>query len=746
MTSGTASQVEHHIKQYEKWFNATKQSARPYAERRMDTVREWNEMVVEPMNRLAQTGNMKRLFTAEAFPMMFRYRTDKALPKFDMRAGGNPAPGVPFGRSTAAQRKQFEETKHLDSGRAPAPKRKPALKKKLTFIEKIVRDPDLISGAAGPGRTGFGSGQKVINPARIMMPRQVAPAPVPDTPVPAPVLDTPKPKRKPKPPRLKPLSPEQQRAASLGLSPEKLGEILLKSVAEVSTRVEAPKRYGPTFDYNGKTYDLGAHFRTRALFREARTRRKAEIDAEVAKQAAFLEKSPETEAWLERQTSPEPPAAPARPAPVEEDEPVRMKPEPPELPPAPAPSPQVDLTVDEEVPTKPEPSTKSESQDDEKQTTLRFEADNFFGDPSNVKPDQLQAFTDWALEFSEDYPKHTNAADQAQVIRGNDSVREMYYQYSLLAGASRQELTQFNLEAGFPTQINASGGGARAALEDDGPDLVPAFYKWVVTRARPAQAPAPVRQVPQYRERSPTPDDEYEWTPPEQRLALPKLEEHDYGTNCMNPINLANMPFGSHMHHRTAMVAQAVPRRPRYEREDVNVTDLVHRFTNLEMPSRAHMVSAASRVSGHVMHDMWDDVNMGQRAAMNRHAKTGPFAGRRGHSRVMNKSANVQGRSRGKLYETTIRRKVSAYELSMVMKKVRVHRKSGVGTMVFLHYGRTKKLIGDLTDIDLEELKRLIRVRLKKHRTVGLEIVDARIGGALHQPITHRPEFTRTLR
>ena len=214
----------------------------------------------------------------------------------------------------------------------------------------------------------------------------------------------------------------------------------------------------------------------------------------------------------------------------------------------------------------------------------------------------------------------------------------------------------------------------------------------------------------------------------------------------MNPINLANLPFGSHMHHRTAMVAQAVPMRPRYEREDVNVTDLVHRFTNLEMPSRAHMVSAASRVSGHVMHDMWDDVNMGQRAAMNRHAKTGPFAGRRGHSRVMNKSANVQGRSRGKLYETTIRRKVSAYELSMVMKKVRVHRKSGVGTMVFLHYGRTKKLIGDLTDIDLEELKRLIRVRLKKHRTVGLEIVDARIGGALHQPITHRPEFTRTLR
>ena len=82
----------------------------------------------------------------------------------------------------------------------------------------------------------------------------------------------------------------------------------------------------------------------------------------------------------------------------------------------------------------------------------------------------------------------------------------------------------------------------------------------------------------------------------------------------------------------------------------------------------------------------------------------------------------------------------------MVMKKLRVHLKSGVGTLVFLHYGTTKKLIGDLSDIDLEELKRLIRIRLKRHAQVGLELADARLGGAMHQPLTHRPEFTRTLR
>ena len=71
--------------------------------------------------------------------------------------------------------------------------------------------------------------------------------------------------------------------------------------------------------------------------------------------------------------------------------------------------------------------------------------------------------------------------------------------------------------------------------------------------------------------------------------------------------------------------------------------------------------------------------------------------------------------------------------------------KSGVGTLVFLHYGRTKKLIGDLSDIDLEELKRLIRIRLKRHAKVGLELVDARLGGAMHKPLTHTPEFTRSL-
>ena len=64
----------------------------------------------------------------------------------------------------------------------------------------------------------------------------------------------------------------------------------------------------------------------------------------------------------------------------------------------------------------------------------------------------------------------------------------------------------------------------------------------------------------------------------------------------------------------------------------------------------------------------------------------------------MSKSANVQGRSRGKLYEVTIHRKVTQYELNMVMKKLRVHMRSAVGTLLFLHFGRARSFSGPNVD------------------------------------------------
>jgi len=175
-----------------------------------------------------------------------------------------------------------------------------------------------------------------------------------------------------------------------------------------------------------------------------------------------------------------------------------------------------------------------------------------------------------------------------------------------------------------------------------------------------------------------------------------KLEQGSVGTNYLNPINLTGIPFGQVSHHRTAVVARNVPRRPVFLAEDVNVTDLVHRFQNLEMPSRVHMVQASSHIMGHIMQDMWEDVNMGQRSARAKHGRTGPFAKRRGRSRVMHKSANVQGRSRGKLYEATIKRAVTAYELNLVIKKLRVHMRSAVGSILFLHFGHRRSSWGSL--------------------------------------------------
>ena len=47
--------------------------------------------------------------------------------------------------------------------------------------------------------------------------------------------------------------------------------------------------------------------------------------------------------------------------------------------------------------------------------------------------------------------------------------------------------------------------------------------------------------------------------------------------------------------------------------------------------------------------------------------------------------------------------------------------------------------------IDLDELKKTIRRKLERHVKVGLEVTDARMGGALHNPVTHTPQFTRSL-
>ena len=95
----------------------------------------------------------------------------------------------------------------------------------------------------------------------------------------------------------------------------------------------------------------------------------------------------------------------------------------------------------------------------------------------------------------------------------------------------------------------------------------------------------------------------------DRKLFRSLLMQSGPGSNYLNPINLTDVPLHQQSRHRTAVMAQSVPRRPMFEAEDVNVTDLVHRFQNLEMPGRVHMVRAASHIRGHIMENMWEDVN-----------------------------------------------------------------------------------------------------------------------------------------
>ena len=184
-------------------------------------------------------------------------------------------------------------------------------------------------------------------------------------------------------------------------------------------------------------------------------------------------------------------------------------------------------------------------------------------------------------------------------------------------------------------------------------------------------------------------------------------------------------------------------------RGDRAVTNLVQQFTNARVfadpGSRVHLVAPTTAVQNHFILDLNEDSNMGRRSALAAHKKTGPYAGRKGRSRIMHSSANVQARSRHRLFETTLKKKATAHEIRLVIAKLRVHLKSNVGSRLTLHYGRSKVALGDLKEINFKELLRKIQELLRKHGKIGIEILDVKSGGALHHPALHTPAFARTI-
>lgn len=233
------------------------------------------------------------------------------------------------------------------------------------------------------------------------------------------------------------------------------------------------------------------------------------------------------------------------------------------------------------------------------------------------------------------------------------------------------------------------------------------------------------------------------------RSALRFREPSPHYPDMDDPDVVDQLPIHRHRELRLAVGARNV--RPDVRmREDRSVTDLVQAFTNTHVfsdpGSRVHLVAPTSAVSNHFMLDMQEDSNMGRRRAMAAHQKTGPYAGRKGRSRVMHSSANVQARTRnGTLFETTIGRNASAHELQLVIAKLRVHLKSNVGSLLTLHYGNSKVSLGDLKKIKLKGLLKKLQALLRKHGKVGIEVLDAKKGGALHRPRMHEASFARTL-
>ena len=108
---------------------------------------------------------------------------------------------------------------------------------------------------------------------------------------------------------------------------------------------------------------------------------------------------------------------------------------------------------------------------------------------------------------------------------------------------------------------------------------------------------------------------------------------------------------------------------------------------------------------------------MGQTRLVNQSRK-GPFKQSTGRSRVLDRSAHVTYRRRGRALEITIRRGIGQYEMSTLIGKLNAHRIGTHGCIVFMIAGKRRKL-GFLDRVDLEKLRNMIEEKLLKRQRSG---------------------------
>ena len=156
-----------------------------------------------------------------------------------------------------------------------------------------------------------------------------------------------------------------------------------------------------------------------------------------------------------------------------------------------------------------------------------------------------------------------------------------------------------------------------------------------------------------------------------------------------------------------------------------------------------HLVSMGPNVGDeherHILTEMDADANMGAKA-LTRASRRGPFKKSSGRSRVMDRSAHVTYRRRGRTLEITISRGVTMYEMDTLIGKLNVHRLGTHGCLVFLIKGNSKKKLGNIDHLSLEKLRKKMEDMLLKSRVIGLLLQDSHEHGVLHKAYSHGME------
>ena len=156
---------------------------------------------------------------------------------------------------------------------------------------------------------------------------------------------------------------------------------------------------------------------------------------------------------------------------------------------------------------------------------------------------------------------------------------------------------------------------------------------------------------------------------------------------------------------------------------------------------RVHLVRLGPDVGDererHILTQMDADSNMGARHLEQR-SRRGPFKRQPyGRSRVMDASAHVKYRRRGRAFEITVKRGITDYELDTLIAKLSAHRLATHGSFLFLIKGGSKKKLGNIDRINMEKLRRKIDDCLSKYKVIGLLLQDTAEPGVLHRGYSH---------